>query len=151
MNNNKKMESQKACTMGMLMNDGDISMTTTIEQEQAKENHKKFLYARAILSNHTIQHHMQQTMENERVVDEYRNMVDKERDLIPLESHMIKNDPGVISHIMYIIDMDIYWHQKTFGAILAELQRNHDKKSMNKMTKQKTRKKLLTSVMKDIP
>ena len=83
MNNNKKMESQKVCTMGMLMNNSDISTTTMIEQEQAKESHKKFLYARAIHTNHTIQHHMQQTMEHQRGVDKYRNMMNEGRDLIP--------------------------------------------------------------------
>ena len=50
----KKMESWKACTMEMLMNDSEISMTTMIEHEQAKENHKKYLYARAMHSNHMI-------------------------------------------------------------------------------------------------
>ena len=83
MNNNKKMESQKVCTMGMLMNNSDISTTTLIEQEQAEESHKKFLYARAIHSNHTRQHHMQQIMEHQRGVDKYRNMMNEGRDLIP--------------------------------------------------------------------
>ena len=56
---NKKTELQQACTMKMSMNNGDISMTTMIEHEQAKENHKKFLYARAMHSNHMIQYQMQ--------------------------------------------------------------------------------------------
>ena len=42
---NNEIELQEACTMEMTMNDGDILMTTMIEHEQAKENHKKFLYA----------------------------------------------------------------------------------------------------------
>ena len=83
MDDNKKIESQKACTMEMLMNDSDILMTTMIEHEQAKENHKKFLYAKAIHSNHTIQYHMQHIFECPRVVDEYRSMVEEGRDLIP--------------------------------------------------------------------
>ena len=29
---------------------------------------------------------------------------------------------------MYMIDMDVFWHQKTFGTVLAELQRNQDEK-----------------------
>ena len=33
---NKEIESQKACTMEMSMNNGDISMTMMIEHEQAK-------------------------------------------------------------------------------------------------------------------
>ena len=76
-------------------------------------------------------------MEHQRGVDEYRNAMNERRDLIPLESNMFKTDLAVISHIMYMMDMDNFWHQKTFGAVLAELQRNHDEKSMNKMSKQK--------------
>ena len=105
---NKKIESWKACTTEMLMNDGDILMTTTVEHEQAKENHKKFLYARAIHSSHTIQHHMQQILEPQKVVDEYRSMVEEGRDLIPLESNLFKSDLVVISHIIYMIDVDIF-------------------------------------------
>ena len=26
-----------------------------------------------------------------------------------------------------MIDVDIFWHQKTFGSVLAKLWRNHDK------------------------
>ena len=80
---NNEIELQKACTMEMMMNDGDISMTTMIEHEQAKENHKKFMYARAIHSLHVIQYHMQQIMVHQRVVDKYRSMVEEGRDLIP--------------------------------------------------------------------
>ena len=127
MRNNKKIESQKACTMEMMMNNGNILMTTMIEHEQAKENHKKFLYARAIHANHTMQYHIQQIMECQKVVDEYRSMVDLGRDLIPLESNLFKSDLVVISQIIYRIDMDISWHQKTFGAVLAKLWRNCDK------------------------
>ena len=58
-----EIELQKAWTMEMLMNDGDISMTTTNGSEQASEDYKKFLYARATHSNHAIQYHMQQIME----------------------------------------------------------------------------------------
>ena len=42
------------------MNDGDISMSMMNEQEQMSEEDKKFLYARAVHSNHSIQYHMQQ-------------------------------------------------------------------------------------------
>ena len=66
-----------------MVNDGDISITTMIEHEQAKENHKKFMYARAIHSSHVIQYHMQQIMVHQRVVDKYRSMVEEGRDLIP--------------------------------------------------------------------
>ena len=46
---NNKIKSLKACTMEMSMNDSGISMTTMIEHKLAKENHKKFLYARAYI------------------------------------------------------------------------------------------------------
>ena len=50
MDGSNKIESWKVCTMEMSMNDGDISTTTMIELKQAKENQKKFLYARTITS-----------------------------------------------------------------------------------------------------
>ena len=53
-----KNELQKAWTMQMLMNDGDISMTMTNGSEQASEAYKKFLYARATHSNHVILYHI---------------------------------------------------------------------------------------------
>ena len=78
------------------MNDGDILMTTLIEHEQAKESHKKFLYARATHSSHVIQHHMQQIMQHQKVVDKYRSMVEEGRDLIPLESNLLKSRTSLI-------------------------------------------------------
>ena len=50
-----KIKLQKAWTMEMLTNDGDILMTTMNGIEQAREDYKKFLYARAIHSSHMIQ------------------------------------------------------------------------------------------------
>ena len=67
MGDDDKIELQKAWTMEMLMNNSDISMTKTNGLEQAKEDHKKFLYARAIHSNYAIQYHRQQTMEQQKV------------------------------------------------------------------------------------
>ena len=55
-----KNELPKAWTMEMRTNDGDISMTMTNEQEQMSEEDKKFLYVRAVPSNHSIQYHMHQ-------------------------------------------------------------------------------------------
>ena len=49
-----KNELEKAWTMEMLMNDGNISMTMTNGLEQVSEDYKKFLYARATHSNHAI-------------------------------------------------------------------------------------------------
>ena len=57
---NDKNKSRKVWTMEMLMNDGDISMGMMNEPEQVSKEDKKFLYARAVHSNHSIQYHMQQ-------------------------------------------------------------------------------------------
>ena len=70
---------------------------------------------------------MQQTFECQKVVDEYRSMVEEGRDLINIESNLFKSDPVVISHILHMMDMDIFWHQKTFGVVLAEVWRNCEK------------------------
>ena len=56
-------ESCKAWTMEMLTNNGDISMSMMNEQEPMSEEDKKFLYARAVHSNHLIQYHMRQIIE----------------------------------------------------------------------------------------
>ena len=127
MRDDNKIESWKAWTIEMLMNNGDISMTKMNGLEQAKEDHKKFLYARAIHSNHTIQYHMQQIMEQQRVVNEYRSVMAEGMDLIPLESNLYKSDPAVISHIIHMIEVDNFWHQKTIETVLADLWRSHDK------------------------
>ena len=103
-----KIKSRKACMMEMPMNDGNISVTTMIGHELVKENQKKFLYARATNSRHVRQYHMQLIMECQEVVDEYRSMVEEERDLIPFESNLYKSDLAVISHIIYMIDVDIF-------------------------------------------
>ena len=70
-----------------------------------------------------IQHHMQQILECQRVVDEYRSMTDEEREMILLELNLYKTDPVTNQHIMQMIDMDISWYERTFGAILMELQK----------------------------
>ena len=67
------------------MNDGDISMTTMNGSEQVSEDYKKFLYARATHSNNVIQYLMQQIIERQKVVDEYRRMMMEGMGLIPLE------------------------------------------------------------------
>ena len=96
------------------MMDGDISTTEADEEEQIEESSKKFLYARAMYSNHMIQHHMQLILEHERVVDEYRSMANGEKEMIPLESDLHKNDTGINQHIMQMINTDIYCYKKTF-------------------------------------
>ena len=117
----EEVESQKAWTMEMLMNDGDISTMEADEQEQIEDNNKKFLYARAVHGNHMIQHHMQQIIERQRVVDEYRSMANGKRELIPLESDLFEKVLVINQHIMQMIDTDMLWYKETFRGILMEL------------------------------
>ena len=53
-------------------------------------------------------------------------------DQTQLESNSYKSDPAVIHQIIHMIEVDNFWHQKTFEAVLADLQRNQNKKPMNK-------------------
>ena len=121
MDDDNENESQNAWTMEMLMNDGDISANTTNGVESMSDDEKMFLYARAVHSNHSIQYHMHQIMERQRVVDEYRNMTMEGLDLIPLESNLHKFNPVIISQIINIIEMDHFWHCKTFESVMSDL------------------------------
>ena len=56
-------EPRKAWTMEMLMNDSDISTNMMNEEELMSDDEKRFLYARAVHSNHSIQYHIHQIME----------------------------------------------------------------------------------------
>ena len=47
----------------------------------------------------------------------------------PLESNSYKRDLVVISHIIHMIEVDNFWHHKTFEAVLANLQRSCDKEN----------------------
>ena len=120
---NDKNKSHKVWTMEMLTNDGDISMSMMNEQELVTEEDKKFLYARAVHSNHLIQYHMQQIIKQQKVVDEYRSMTMERMDLTPLESNLHKYDLVIISLIIQMIEMDIFWHQKTFESVLTDLRK----------------------------
>ena len=119
----EEIESRKVWTMGMPMIDGDISKMETEELEQIEDNNKKLLYARAVHANQMIQHHMHEILERQQVVDKYRSMGDREREMIPLESDLYKNDSVINQHIMQTIDTDIFWYGKTFRAILMELRK----------------------------
>ena len=101
-------------------------MTTMNGPEQMSEDYKKFQYARATHSNHVIQYHMQQIIERQKVLNEYRSMMMEGMGLIPIESNLHKNDPAVISQIIQMIELDNFWHIKTFEAVLTELQRRWD-------------------------
>ena len=116
-----KNVSQKAWTMEMLMNGGDISTNTTSEEESMSDNERMFLYARAVHSNHSIQYHMHQIMERQKVIDEYRNMMMEGMDLIPLESNFHQNLPVIISQIINMIESDNFWHRKIFESVMSDL------------------------------
>ena len=116
-----KNESRKAWTMEMLMNGSDISAITTNEEVSMSDDERMFLYARAVHSNHSIQYHMHQIMEQQRVVDEYRNMTMEGMDLIPLESNLHKFHPVIISQIINIIKSDNFWHRRTFKSVMSDL------------------------------
>ena len=116
-----KNESRKAWTMEVLINDSNISTNMRNEEESMSEDEKKFLYARAVHSNHSIQYHMHQIMERQRVVNEYRNMTMEGMDLIPLESNLHKYDPVIISQIINMIETDNFWHCKMFESVMSDL------------------------------
>ena len=139
----EEIESQKAWTMEMLMMNGDISTTEADEEEQIEESNKKFLYARAMHTNHMIQHHMQQTMEHQRVVNEYRSMADGEREMIPLESDLFKNDLVINQNIMQMIDTDIFWYEKTFRGILIELRMIQNGKMLAQASEEHSEKEMI--------
>ena len=90
-----------------------------------------------------IQHHMQQILECQRVVDEYRCLADEERDIITLELSLHKTDLVINQHIMQMIDTDISWYKKTFGTILTELQKIKNGKVNTQISKEYSEKELI--------
>ena len=118
---NNKNELRKAWTMEMLMNGGYISAKMTNEEVSMSDDEKMFLYTMAVHSNHSIQYHMHQIMDWQRVVDEYRNMMMEGMDLIPLESNLHKFHPVIISQIINMIESDNFWHRKTFESVMSDL------------------------------
>ena len=103
------------------MNGSDISANTTNEEVSMSDDERMFLYARAIHSNPSIQYHMHQIMERQRVIDEYRNMIMEGMDLIPLESNLHKFHPVIISQIINMIESDNFWHRRTFESVMSDL------------------------------
>ena len=101
-------ESHKAWTTEMLTNDGDISMSMMNEQESMSEDDKKCLYARVVHSNHLIQYHMHQIIEQQKVVNEYKRMTMEGMDLTRLESNLHKHDLVIISQIIQMIETDVF-------------------------------------------
>ena len=117
----EKNESQKAWTMEMLMNGFDKSTNTMSEEESMSDNERMFLYARAVHSNHSIQYHMHQIMERQKVIDEYRNMTMEGLDLIPLESNLHRYHLVIISQIINMIESDNFCHNQTFKSVKNDL------------------------------
>ena len=72
--------------MGIPMIDSNISTMDSEELKRIEDKNKNFLYARAMHANHMIQHHIHEISECKQVVDKYRSMVDRGREMIPLES-----------------------------------------------------------------
>ena len=103
------------------MNCFDNSANTTSEEESMSDNERMFLYARAVHSNHSIQYHMHQIMERQKVIDEYRNMMMEGLDLIPLESNLHQYDLVIISQIINMIESDNFCHHKTFESVKSDL------------------------------
>ena len=60
-------------------------------------------------------------MEQQRVVNEYRNMTMEGMDLIPLQSNLHKFNPVIISQIINMIKSDNFWHCKTFESVMSNL------------------------------
>ena len=118
---NNKNESWKAWTMEMLMNGFDNSTNTASKEESMSDNERMFLYARAVHSNHSIQYHMHQIMERQKVIDEYRNMTMEGLDLIPLESNLHRYHPVIISQIINMIETDNFCHHQTFESVKSDL------------------------------
>ena len=116
-----KNESRKAWTMEMLMNGFDNSTNTMSEEESMSDNERMFLYARSVHSNHSIQYHMHQIMERQKVIDEYRNMTMEGLDLITLESNLHRYHPVIISQIINMIESDNFCHYKTFKSVKSDL------------------------------
>ena len=103
------------------MNGFDNSANTLSEEESMSDNERMFLYARAVHSNHSIQYHMHQIMERQRVIDEYRNMTMEGLDLILLESNLHQYHPVIISQIVNMIESDNFCHHKTFESVMSNI------------------------------
>ena len=106
-----KNEFRKAWTMEMLMNGVDNSANTMSEEESMRDDERMFLYARAVHSSHSIQYHIHQIMERQKVIDEYRNMTMEGMDLIPIESNLHQCHPVIISQIINMIESDNFFNQ----------------------------------------
>ena len=102
----------------MLMNDSEISTSVMNEEETMRENEKKFLYARAVHSDHSIQYHMHQVV----------------LDLIILELNLHTYDLVIISQIINMIETDSFLNHKMFESVMRDL-RNLRMEGIRKLEK----------------
>ena len=68
--------------------------------------------------------------------------------LTPLESNLHKYDLVVISQIIQMIEVDNFWHLKTFEAVLTNLQRRCDEQIHEQKDSPHTVQKTAKSTMK---
>ena len=92
------------------MNGFDNLTNMMSKEELMSDNERMFLYARAVHSNNSIQYHMNQIMEQQKVIDEYRNLTMEGLDLIPLGSNLHRYHPVIISQIINMIESDNFCH-----------------------------------------
>ena len=79
---------------------------------------------------------MNEILECQQVVDEYRFMANEGREMIPLESNKHRSDPVIIQHTMQMIDTDIHWHEQTFREIIMELRKIRNGETPTKTSKE---------------
>ena len=70
-------------------------------------------------------------------------MADGEREMIPLESNLFKNDLVINQHIMQMIDTDFFWYKKTFRGILMELQKIRNGKTITQTSEEHSEKETI--------
>ena len=70
-------------------------------------------------------------------------MANWEREMIPLELNQYKNDLVINQHIMQMIDTDIFWYEKTFRAILMELQKIWNGKMIAQTSEEHSEKEMI--------
>ena len=90
-----------------------------------------------------IQHNKQQSLDRQKVVDEYRSMANGEREMIPLEFNLYKNDLVINQHIMQMINTDIFGYEKTFRVILMELWKIQNGKTIVQTTEEHSEKEMI--------
>ena len=70
-------------------------------------------------------------------------MADEEREMIPLESDLFKNDLVINQLIMQMTDTDIYWYEKNFRGILMELQKIRNGKAIAQTSEEHSEKEMI--------